>query len=66
MTTRTYKPKDQARRFTESEDLLRAEGGKRVNVRLRAPAVKALERIQKTRGIDQTAAINAALVEAGK
>jgi RNA:NAD 2'-phosphotransferase (TPT1/KptA family) len=64
--TRPYKPADQARRYAENEAELRAAGGKRVNVRLRSPAVKALERLMKKHGTDQTETINAALVSASQ
>lgn len=59
---RTYKPKDQARRYAENEEALRADGGKRVNVRLRGDAVEALESIQAKHGMTQTEAIHMALI----
>lgn len=62
--TRTYKPADQARRYAENESELRATGGKRVNVRLRGPAVISLDRLMKKHGTDQTETINLALISA--
>ena len=59
---RTYKPKDQARRYAENEEALRADGGRRVNVRLRGDAVKALQLIQIKHGISQTEAIHLAIL----
>ena len=64
MSTRPYKPEDQARRFAASESELKASGGRRVNVRLRGQAVKALERLMRKHGTDQTETINAALIAA--
>jgi hypothetical protein len=63
---RSYKPAEQARRYTESEAELRAAGGRRVNVRLRGPAVQALERLMRERGADQTETINAVLIAAAQ
>lgn len=60
---RTYKPKDQARRYAENEEALRADGGKRVNVRLRGDAVAALQAIQAKHGISQTEAIHLAVIQ---
>lgn len=66
MPQKTYNPKEQAKRYSASEQALIDEGGKRVNVRLRGPAMKALARVMKKRGLDQTEAINQILQEATK
>lgn len=49
---RKYDPVGQAERLARSESALLQEGGKRVNVRLSGPAVKAMELIMVRQGLD--------------
>lgn len=60
---RTYKPQDQARRFAASEQALKEQGGRRINVRLRPEAARKLGALVEKYG-DQTSAVNAALLKA--
>ena len=61
-TKKAYDRLAQAVRFARSEEILRAAGGKRINVRLQPPAVEALKSLKRRRGIDQTEAINLAIM----
>jgi len=60
---REYSPTDQAKRYERSEANLTASGGRRVNVRLRGGAAKALARLQKRWKTNQTEVINKLLEE---
>lgn len=62
MPPKVYVPEEQARRYSTSEEQLVAAGGKRVNIRLRPKAVKAMRKVMKRHDCDQTEAINKALL----
>lgn len=59
-----YNPSNQAERFARCEQALKEAGGRRINVRLQPKAAKALDRLMKRWGVDQTAAVNQALEQA--
>lgn len=59
-----HPPKTPAERYAKSEQTLRTQGGRRLNVRLSADAAEALDQLTQSQGLSQTAATEAALIQA--
>ena len=55
---RIYKPDAQAVRYKRSEEALREDGGKRLNIRLRGKAMKGLAKLMRRWKMTQTEAVN--------
>lgn len=63
MPPKQYDPEGQARRYSRSEEELRAAGGRRVNVRLQPKAAQRLDELVEKHQTDQTSIINQAILK---
>ncbi len=60
----SYDPEKQLTRYARSEQALVAAGGRRITVRLQPDAARRLAELMRGNKVDQTAAINGALLAA--
>jgi hypothetical protein len=60
----SYDPEQQLTRYARSEKSLIAAGGRRITVRLQPDAARRLAELMRRNKVDQTTAINSALLTA--